>query len=103
MKNSSSLPKPPKGLSSKARAWWKRLNLEWSLDDHGLLILEQAMRSFDRMQEASELIDKEGSVVKDRFGQDKQHPAILTERDSRATMLRALKQLGLDTQSPIGG
>lgn len=43
-------------------------------------------------------IKKDGQVVKDRFDQDKPHPLLATERDSRAQMMQALKQLNLDIE-----
>jgi phage terminase small subunit len=50
------------------------------------------------MKEAQQLVAKEGMTTTDRFGQSKVHPAVLVERDSRAAMLSALKQLGLEDE-----
>jgi P27 family predicted phage terminase small subunit len=63
-----------------------------------LLILESTLEALDRMRQAQEAIDKEGITTKDRFGQPKQHPATLVERDSKATLLRGLKAMGLDLE-----
>src|SRR5687768_11554750 len=96
MKNS--LPKPPPNLSREAKAWWRKINSEWALDDSSLLILESAFESFDRMRQAQEIIAIEGIVIKDRFDQIKQHPATLVERDAKAAMVRQIKALGLDLE-----
>jgi phage terminase small subunit len=55
----------------------------------------------DRLRQAQEIIDKDGPVIKDRFGVPKQHPATLLERDARNQFLRAWKQLGLDIEPPL--
>lgn len=98
MKNSQLKQKPPAHLSAKARKWWVRIVGDWLLDETGLLILQSAMEAFDRMTQAQGIIAQEGPVVADRFGQPKQHPATLVERDSRAAMLAALKALHLDLE-----
>ncbi len=39
-------------------------------------------------------------MVPDRFGQLKQNPATIIERDAKMAMLRALRALGLDIVQP---
>lgn len=91
--------KPSCKLSAEATAWWKRLTVEFSIDDDaGLLLLETALVAYDRMRDAQRLIAKHGQVVNDRWGQLKPNPACVIERDSRAAMLQALKQLNLDLE-----
>ena len=92
---------PPKGLSPAAKDWWRRLHDEFDLADAGAaFLLESALRAFDRMNEAAVLIDKHGVCVKDRYDQLKPNPAVSAERDSRAAMLAAFKQLNLDVLPP---
>lgn len=50
------------------------------------------------MRQAQRKLKKEGLTALDRFGQRKAHPAATIERDSRAAMLGALKQLNLDLE-----
>ena len=91
----------PKGLSSAAGTWWKRLHSEFDLEDAGAaFLLETALRAFDRMSEAAALVDKHGVCIADRWGQLKSNPAVTAERDARAAMLAAFKQLNLDVLPP---
>lgn len=93
MKNS----KVPKSLSTEAKRWWKQIVEGFQIDDPaGLLLLESAMKAFDDMQRAQSIVDREGPIIRDRWGQQKQHPATLVLRDSRNLMLRSLKALNLD-------
>ena len=41
---------------------------------------------------------REGIVIRDRFGQKKQHPATLVERDAKMALVRNLKALNLDLE-----
>lgn len=72
---------------------------EYQIDDQaGLLLLQTALEAFDRMKAAQERINADGEAVTDRFGQIKPHPLLPAERDARAQMLAALKQLNLDLE-----
>ena len=91
--------KPPRGLCAEARRFWKKVTGEYMIDDPGsLLVLTSACEALTRMKEAQDIIAKEGMTTTDRFGQSKCHPAVLVERDSRAAMLAALKQLQLEAE-----
>ena len=91
--------RPPKTLSREARAWWKRMHLEYDLGDEGaLFLLETALTAFDRMRQAQKAIAEEGVTLRDRWGQAKAHPATILERDARSGMLQAFKALCLDVE-----
>jgi P27 family predicted phage terminase small subunit len=92
-------PTAPKSLSRQAAKLWRGIQDEYRITDPGgLLILRSALEAFDRMREAQEILSTEGVTTTDRFGQPKAHPMTTVERDSRAAMLGALKQLNLDLE-----
>ena len=87
----------PKGLSREAGQWWATITAAYGIEDEaGLLLLQTAMESFDRMRQAQKVIAKEGITTNDRFGQPRQHPATLIERDAKNQLLKALGALHLD-------
>lgn len=93
------MKRAPKNLSVEGRRWWDRLMKEYGIEDQaGLLILQTALESFDRMRLAEAILKKDGMTIMDRFGQPKAHPMTVVERDSRAAMLAALRQLNLDLE-----
>jgi len=97
LKNSTA--NPPKHLSADAKRWWRKLQQEYRIaDGGGLLLLLTAMEAFDRMRSAQAAIKEEGATGLDRFAQLKAHPLLSVERDSRAAMMAALKQLNLDLE-----
>jgi len=87
---------PPAHLKADARRMWQRLRSDYVLDDAGALaLLQAACEAYQRAQEARAVIDAEGAVMKDRFGQPKAHPAVTIERDARGQMIAALRALRL--------
>jgi len=87
-------------LSAEARDLHATLIEEWAIRDAaGLATLMVACQCFDRMHEAQAIIAKEGILAHDRFGQARQHPASVVEKESRAGLLAALKHLNLDLGS----
>ena len=93
----SAKPTPPKHLSVEAKKLWQGLFNDYSLNDAaGLLLLQSACEAYDRLQEARKVLDKEGAVFSDRWGQRKTHPAAGVERDARTQMHSALRLLKLE-------
>ena len=90
----------PAGLSGHAAAFWQSVTTNFELEDHHLRILECACGALDRAAAAGTLIDAEGLVTHDRWGQAKVHPAVLVERDNRALFAKLLRELGLDRELP---
>ena len=86
----------PKHLSAEAARLWDRLRDEFGITDAGgLLLLRSALEAFDRLQQAREILAREGPIVRDRFGQPKPHAAVGVERDARGQMHSALRLLQL--------
>jgi hypothetical protein len=67
-------------------------------DAGGVSLLSAAADAWQRAAEARDLIDRDGPVILDRFGQKVPHPAIRIEHGARAQLLQALKQLNLDVE-----
>ena len=91
--------KTPSHLSKEGKRIWRDLVDEYQIKDiAGLRILRVALEAFDRAQAARDMINSDGMIVKDTFGQSKPHPLLAIERDSRAAFLSGLKALNLDLE-----
>jgi P27 family predicted phage terminase small subunit len=91
-------------LSAEAKDLHSRLKREWNIRDAaGLVTLLTACQALDRLRQAQAILAKEGCIAADRFGQAKQHPASVIEKEARAGFLAALKHLNLDIESLEGG
>ena len=87
---------PQKGLSAEARDLWQSITAEYEMDAAGLALLKEACLSLDRLRQAQDVLKVHGITTKDRFGQIRQHPATLIERDCRNALVKCLKALNLD-------
>jgi P27 family predicted phage terminase small subunit len=100
MNNYKKTPNPsiaPKSLSVAARKIWKSIIEDFEVGDSaGLLLLSEALTAYDEVRKAEAILASQGTIVKDKWGQLKQHPANLNLRDARNLMLRCLKALNLD-------
>ena len=92
--------RPPTHLSREAKRWWRFIANEFELDEGNGLVLRAALESFDRLNQARKVLDKEGLTCLDRFGQVRARPEVSIERDARIGLLRGWRQLGLDLEAP---
>lgn len=63
-------------------------------------ILLVAAASWDRWRDAKAQLDRDGTVIRDRFDQPKLHPAHIVERDSRSAFLVAMARLHFEEVEP---
>ncbi len=93
---------PTKTLGSEAEAWRSAILAEiGGLDQAGQLLLQSALEAFQRSQAAEAILDRDGLVFEDRFGQTKPHPAATIARLERESMVRALRALGLEVEPAL--
>lgn len=89
-------PDMPEHLGAAGRALWVAVRRDFMLTDGAALaLLAAAAEAADRCAASREAIDRDGAVMVDRFGQQKPHPLLGIERDSRAAMVGALRALGV--------
>jgi P27 family predicted phage terminase small subunit len=89
-------PKPPKHLSRATRDWWRHVVESYELEPHHLRILQLACEAWDRATGARELLAKDGTVFRDRFGTPKKHPAVGIEEQARLAFARLVRELDLE-------
>lgn len=70
------------------------------LEPHHLKLLQLAGESWDRCQQAREILAAEGITFKDDRGNVRAHPAIAIEKDARIGYARLLRELDLDVEAP---
>ena len=88
------IPRAPAHLKKEGRKFWKGVLLEIDLEEaHVLKFLENSCQCLDRILQAREQIEIDGSYFKDRFGQPKEHPALKTERDNKVLFARLMDLL----------
>ena len=93
-------PKAPVHLSDSTRVWWRSVVREYQLEPHHLRLLQAAAECWDRLQQARELLARDGLVIEGREGGMRPHPAAAIERDSRIAFARLIRELDLDVEPP---
>ena len=91
---------PPAHLALETAGWWRVVVTEFELERHHLRLLRLACESWDRGQQAREILDRDGLTTGTESGGLKAHPCIGVERDSRLAFARLLRELDLDTGPP---
>jgi P27 family predicted phage terminase small subunit len=86
----------PKHLRKESAAFFNNVMTDYTLDEHHVILLTKACESLDRIEEAREIIKREGLTYKDRFGSPRANPAVAIERDNKISVARLFRELGLD-------
>lgn len=90
-----SKPRTPNHLSKAAKTWFTSVVKAYELDETHLEILRMAAELRDRAENARQLVETDGAILTDRFGQQREHPAAKLERDSKIAFARMMRELGL--------
>lgn len=96
---STGVPGVPESLlSEEARGLWKIILTAYELEQPALTVLQVGLEALEQLRSAEKIIQDEGQVYLDRWGQPRQHPALLNARDSRSAFLKCISSLGLDLE-----
>jgi hypothetical protein len=89
---------PPAHLGEDGRRLWVDIQGAYQIDDPGgLVLLRVAAEALDRAERCRRLIDEQGEMLTVR-GMPRAHPALAAERDARAAIVRAIRNLNLDLE-----
>lgn len=93
-------PTAPEYLAPGTQAWWCDVLATYELDPHHVRSLTLAAESWDRGQQARQILDSVGITYQDRFGAPRARPEIAIERDCRLAFARLVRELALDLEPP---
>ena len=68
----------------------------YELENHHLKLLQGAAECLDRIVDSREALAEHGLTYVDRYGQPKERPECMTERQNKALFMRLLRELALD-------
>jgi phage terminase small subunit len=93
--------KPPDYLQFSTKKWWKDTVSRWVLEPHHIRLLTLAASSWDRAEQARELLAVHGLTYTDpKSGRPCSRPEVAVERDSRLAFARLIRELDLDLEPP---
>ncbi len=87
-------PKPPVGTGTAGRRLWADVLKAYELEQHELLLLREAVRTVDVLDDLTARVAVDGSVIGSSQG-DRAHPALVEARQQRITLARLLAALRL--------
>jgi hypothetical protein len=89
---------PPAHLGDAGRELWQTIQAGYQISDPGgLALLRTAAEASDRVASARAQIDEQGELLTIR-GIPRVNPLCAVERDARAALIRAIKELHLDLE-----
>ena len=88
-------PSPPDDLSGPQKALWAELWQSWEFSPAETQTLLLGLYSLDRAAAARAVIEKEGEVITDRFGQLKENPAVAVENKALQAWISVQRELQL--------
>jgi hypothetical protein len=88
----------PEHLGAPGRELWASIQESYKITDPGgLALLQTAAEASDRIASVRAQIDKQGELLVIK-GAPRVNPLCAVERDQRAALIRALKELHLDLE-----
>lgn len=87
-------PRPPTGLRAPGQRLWRSVVDVWTLDEHELALLVEAVRTVDLLDRLDRLVRREGPIIDGSQGQ-RAHPAAVEARQQRIALARLLAALRL--------
>ncbi len=97
------VPEPPKWLSHRAKEFWRRLLPSirkltgYPLDEP---MLASFCEAYDELRTATELIQKEGPIVKSgKHGGKSRHPAVMIAASARSSIVAIAREMGLSPKA----
>lgn len=97
------MPRTPGGLGAAGRGLWRAITADWSLRADELRVLEVASRTADELAALEAALRGQPVEVTGPRGGRGAHPLLAEVRAHRATLLRALDQLGIDAAAARTG
>lgn len=94
MSVSGKLPGPPRGTRAAGGRLWRSVVEAYDLDEHELVLLREAVRSVDRLDELDGQVRADGVMVRSPSG-PRVHPAAVEARQLRIALARVLAALRL--------
>lgn len=91
---SDPIPDAPPGTKESGRKLWDSMQDSYIFDEHELVLLREACRCADLLDDLAAIVGRDGPMVSGRSG-DRSHPALVEARLQKAVMARLLAALRL--------
>ena len=87
------IPTSPRGCGAAGRKLWRAVLTQYELEDHEAALLERACRVADTCADLQVVVDAEGVMSTNRFGDPIAHPALVELRQQSIVLARLIVAL----------
>ena len=87
------------GLSVAMKTFYRQIVRKYRLEEHHKRLLFVACQAHSRMEQAQDILAADGLTGSDR-GAVRPHPCVQVEIQSRVAFMRAVRELGLQSDVP---
>jgi len=95
----SASPRAPAGTGPAGRRLWRATLDGYLLTEHELVLLQQATRVIDHLDQLDAQLTANGLLVAGRAGELKVHPALAEARQQRLVLAKLLSALRLPVEA----
>lgn len=92
---------PPKSLRRSGKALWRAVTRDFDLEEHELVLLREACRTSDSLDDLQALLEREGLTTISPQGV-RVHPALVELRQQRIAFARIMTALRVPTGEDSG-
>lgn len=85
----------PSGMKNSGKKLWVAITSDYELEEHELLILKEACRTADRLDELDKDMENEPLTVVNSKGDETANPRIVEQRQQSLTFARLVASLKL--------
>ncbi|MUL39707.1 hypothetical protein FZ103_00680 [Streptomonospora sp. PA3] len=96
------VPSPPNGAGASGRKLWCSIVEDYDLDAHEELLLVQAVRCVDRLDEMAAALAEAPLTATNRHGDEVPHPLLVESRQQSITLTRLLASMRLPSGEDDG-
>ncbi len=87
------MPHAPKHLQPKTRRWWMDVVKKHNLNTAQRHLLTLAGETWERSARARRVLEQDGLIFLDRFGQPRPRPEVEIEKDAKLLFTRLMREL----------
>jgi hypothetical protein len=89
----AAIPTPPPGCGTVGRKLWRSILTDYEFDQHEMVLLERACRVADVCAALQAVVDSDGPMTTNRFGDAVAHPALVELRQQSIVFARLVAAL----------
>ena len=92
-------PTTPKHLTEYSKKWYLQILKDYELSVSELEVLKMACEALDTCEQARQEVQEHGLLIKGRYDNVRENPAVRLQMQAAASFAKLLKSLGLDEDS----